>query len=88
MMSVRLFGAFRNLQSEPEIRLDVPESVKTIGDLRAHLGQYFKTLSNPTFDAAGLLTKSAIANDRQVLQDEMKYDRTDRLALLPPVSGG
>ena len=86
--TLRLFGAFRNLQADPELRLEIPESVATIGDLREHLSQHFKQTPATTFDALGLLKKSAIANDKQVLDDHAQFNRADRLALLPPVSGG
>jgi molybdopterin converting factor small subunit len=82
MMTIRLFGAFRNLQSEPEISIDA-SGAKTVGELRAILARQF---AGASFDAVGLLAKSAIANDREVLNDESPV--SDRLALLPPVSGG
>lgn len=86
-MTLRLFGAFRNLQSEPELSIEIPTGIKTIGDLRQILAAHLGALT-PGFDAAGLLAKSAIANDREVLQDDASFQASDRLALLPPVSGG
>ncbi len=82
MMTIRLFGAFRNLQSEPEITID-PQGASTVGELRTLLAAKF---AGASFDAVSLLSKSAIANDREVLSDASPL--SDRLALLPPVSGG
>lgn len=86
-MTIRLFGAFRNLHSEPDLKIAIPENARTIGDLRGLLAAHFSS-ANAGFDAAGLLSKSAIANDREILLDTASFTNADRLALLPPVSGG
>lgn len=83
MMTIRLFGAFRNLQNDPELKLET--DAKTVRELRQALAKHFSDVK-PGFDAVGLLAKSAIANEKEVLQDTSPV--SDRLALLPPVSGG
>lgn len=84
-MTLRLFGAFRNLQAEPNYEFNGVAS--TVGELKAALAREF-TAKNASFDAAGLLAKSAVANDTQVLADHDLVSPDARLALLPPVSGG
>ena len=86
--TIRLFGAFRNAQAEPELHLELPETVKTIGDLKTHLAEYWKRHPAKGFQAEALLAKSAVASETQILLDDATFVKTARLALLPPVSGG
>ena len=85
-IKVRLFGAFRNLKTDPEILVSVPKAPITLADFRTYLR--LKLHSAEGFDAVGLLEKSVIANDTTVLSDSDFVHLQDNLALLPPVSGG
>lgn len=87
-LNVRLFGAFRNLREEPILRVELPKDRWTVAGLRAHLGEEFRALPNATFDAAGLLAKAAIANEKAILLEDADLTEGETLALLPPVSGG
>jgi molybdopterin converting factor small subunit len=86
--TIRLFGAFRNAQSEAELKIELPDSVRTIADLKMHLAEHWRKNPAQGFNAETLLSKSAIAAETQILLDDAVFSHSARLALLPPVSGG
>jgi len=94
-MKIRLFGAFRNLlpnsSEEAELSIDVPRHVQTIGELKSFLKEHWSThvpTSGATFDPSSLVQKSVFANERAVLTDDTPLALEQKVALLPPVSGG
>ena len=86
--TIRLFGAFRNSQTEPELHIDLPSSVKTVADLKTHLAQYWQKNPVKGFNAEALLAKSAVAAETQILLEDAVLTSGAKFALLPPVSGG
>lgn|GEM_PF-576778 len=91
-IKIRLFGAFRNLESSGEIEIDLQEGVTTIGALKNQLADHWGSsrgaAAGTSFDVAALLKKSAMANDHEILFDEHALAGQESLAILPPVSGG
>jgi len=85
-LTLKLFGAFRDLEPGGEVVLDLPDNA-TIADARAafeahgraHWGERFRP---------GLLAVSAFASDCEILRDADAIGAARELALLPPVSGG
>jgi molybdopterin converting factor small subunit len=86
-ITIRLFGAFRNLQQDSELRIQVPDFPLSALRLKQEIEKQWREQSL-SFDAIGLLKKSVLATDKKVLQDEDQIEKVESLALLPPVSGG
>jgi molybdopterin converting factor small subunit len=94
-VKIRLFGAFRNLrpQQEPELEISITNETVTVSQFKEHLAAKLRDSlatapEQSSFDLIGLLQKSAIANDTAFLLETDHVRAGDRLALLPPVSGG
>jgi sulfur-carrier protein len=82
-MTIRVlyFAVVRELVGRDEERLEVPSSVRTIGDLGDFLAQRHAALS-------GRLSHVRMARNEQfATSDELLADG-DVVALIPPVAGG
>lgn len=84
-VSVRLFGAFRDLHDAEQVELDIPEG-GTLDDVRNAL-HAFGSAHWPAFKP-GLLQKSAFGSDDAFLHRHSPVPADGRLVVLPPVSGG
>jgi molybdopterin converting factor small subunit len=85
-VTVRLFGAFRDLHGEGDLRLSVPSGT-TVAELRGRIAVEMER-RRPGTEVARLLELSVLGDERAVLSDETKLERPSSLALLPPVCGG
>ncbi|MBX3725276.1 MAG: MoaD/ThiS family protein [Xanthomonadales bacterium] len=84
-VSVRLFGAFRDLAPGALVELPVPRDA-SIATLRAALDTHGRS-HWPAFKP-GLLAVSVFASAERVLREHEPVPRDGELAVLPPVSGG
>lgn len=84
-VSIRLFGAFRELHDREQVDVTVPDG-GTLDDVRDALCAYADA-HWPAF-APGLLQRSAFASDEAFLHRHSPIPSDGRLALVPPVSGG
>lgn len=84
-ISIRLFGAFRKFHAAA-ISLTLPEGA-SVADVKLALGQALEHI-NPEFKDFELLEKSALADDKAVLNATDLLHRDAQLAILPPVCGG
>ena len=84
-VSVQLFGAFRQFQSEAQLQLDVPGDA-TVRDVRQAIANH-AAAHWPGFPV-GLLQVSALASEEAILDGAATVSDGARLAVLPPVSGG
>jgi molybdopterin synthase sulfur carrier subunit len=82
-VDVQLFGAFRQFQPEPRLKLEIPEGA-TVAEVRRALAAY--AAAHWPRCPAGLLDATALASDESVLEESAPAPT--RLAVLPPVSGG
>ena len=88
-LEVRLFGAFRNLSPEPLIQVTLLGESCSILELKAAIGEVLlKSEKNAEFDVRELLSKTAIADESQILEDSAILRSGMRVAVLPPVNGG
>jgi molybdopterin converting factor small subunit len=91
-LEIRLFGVFRSLSPSAHCVLKVQggETVQEIKRLLCQrLGEFQEhTPQALTYDLGGLIAKSVLASEFQVLADSEIIQVETRLALLPPVSGG
>lgn len=85
-LTIKLFGAFRDLEPAGEVHLALPESAR-IADVRVALDAYGRAHWGERF-RPGLLAVSAFASERDILRDADAIGELRELALLPPVSGG
>ncbi len=77
LITLRLFGAFRNYKDTLQVEID---SGATVQDVKRLLLEYF---DNPS-----LISESAIADDKQILASQDLIGDRSHLAVLPPVCGG
>lgn len=84
-VSIRLFGAFRELHDHDHVEVTVPDG-GTLDDVRTALHTYADA-HWPSF-APGLLQRSAFASDEAFLHRHGLIPTDGRLVVVPPVSGG
>ena len=88
-ISVRLFGAFRDLAPDADsfLKLEMPES-STVKELREAIGMVLRQ-RYPHSSLVELAGKSAVGSESEILRDDAKLDAAQGpFALLPPVCGG
>lgn len=83
-VTLSLFGAFRELQRQPTLTLDVPGD--TIAAVRAQLCAHLDAIGQG--ERRGLVGVSAFASETSMLRDHERIPEDGKLAILPPVSGG
>lgn len=84
-VSIRLFGAFRQFQTDDILELDCP-GAHTVADVRGTLDAY--GLAHWPGFTSGLLRTSAFATEEELLRAGSAIPADGRLAIIPPVSGG
>lgn len=77
---VKLFARFKDLADCDTLEIDVPAPA-AVGDLRRRLRERFP-------QTAGLLERSAVAVNNELVEDDCLLTDYAEVALLPPVSGG
>ena len=80
LIRVKLFAAMRDLTGDEVAEVELPDGA-TVGDLRRELGKQLPL-------ARSLLTRSAIAVNHDVAENDRPLRATDEVAAIPPVSGG
>ena len=80
LIRVKLFAAMRDLTGDEIAEVELPDGA-TVGDLRRELGKQLPL-------ARSLLTRSAIAVNHDVAENDRSLQATDEVAAIPPVSGG
>jgi len=84
-IELRLFGAFRELDSSAQINLEIADGAR-VSELRKAVLAYGEQ-HWPEF-RAGLLLRSAFASEVAILRDGDLVPVQGQMVLLPPVSGG
>ena len=84
-ISVQLFGAFRRVHPQP-VELCIERNTK-IKAVKSALESALREL-NPAFDDTALLSKSVLANNKKIYQDDDVIVESATIAILPPVCGG
>lgn len=85
LITLQLFGRFREFSSDSEIAIELPE-VATVGEFRAAFDIWAQA-NWPGYRPA-LLQSAAIATDTSLLRSNSPLPADGRIAVLPPVSGG
>lgn len=79
-VSVRLFAGLREMIGERDIEVELPAGA-TVGELRTQIGQQYPIVQ-------AFLTTLVCAVDEEYVPSEYILREGDRVALIPPVSGG
>jgi molybdopterin converting factor subunit 1 len=79
-ITVRLFAAMRDLAGTDKATAELPDGA-TVGDLRHELGRVLPL-------ARTLLTRSGIAVNHDLADNDRRLKPADEVAVIPPVSGG
>jgi molybdopterin synthase sulfur carrier subunit len=85
LITLQLFGRFREFSDAPEIVLDFP-GVQTVADFRSAFDLWAQ--ANWAGYASGILKVAAIATETGLLHAGSPLPADGRIAVLPPVSGG
>ena len=85
IITLQLFGRFRDFSDHPEIQLDFP-GIATVAEFRDAFDAW--ALTHWPGYAPGLLKSSAIASESTLLNARSPLPADGRIAVLPPVSGG
>lgn len=85
-ISIRLFGAFRDFAQNPIVTFECSPGT-SIAELRQQMESRLENM-RPGAGAPGLLKQSVFADERQVLGEEFRLERSQELAIIPPVCGG
>jgi molybdopterin synthase sulfur carrier subunit len=85
MMTVQLFGRFRDFHPDPELLVELPE-VRTGADFRSAFDTW--ALAHWPGYNSSLLKACAIATESVLLHADSALPDDGRVAILPPVSGG
>ncbi|MEK6746163.1 MAG: MoaD/ThiS family protein [Pseudomonadota bacterium] len=85
-LTISLFGAFRPYGNGETMTLEVPQGVN-VREVKNHLKVALKK-ARADFDKAALVDESALADDTQILAEDMTISTSTTLAILPPVCGG
>jgi molybdopterin synthase sulfur carrier subunit len=80
-VKVLYFAVLRDLVGRSEEGVDVPPSVRTVGELARHLESVEPRLS-------GRMTHVRIARNETFARDDEPIVDGDTIALIPPVAGG
>ena len=80
-ITLLFFAGVRELIGHAEERLELPPSVKTIGELSAYLGTALPVLR-------GRLSSVRFARNEELVDETESLADGDVIALIPPVAGG
>ena len=80
LIRVKLFAAMRDLTGDEVAEVELPDDAN-VGDLRRELSKQLPL-------ARSLLTRSAIAVNHDVVENDRLLQASDEVAAIPPVSGG
>lgn len=80
-ISVLYFAAVRDLVPTDEEQIDLPQDVRTIGDLASFLAKHHPSLE-------GRLGAVRFARNEVFATNEESLEPSDVIALIPPVAGG
>ncbi len=85
-VKVRLFGAFREYSENNVLHFEF-EPGASLATIKQSLEHRFSVL-RPDKPAAALLAQSVLADDQAVLAEGFVLEKSQELAIIPPVCGG
>ncbi|HYX36071.1 MAG TPA: MoaD/ThiS family protein [Oligoflexus sp.] len=85
-INIRLFGAFRDFAQNPMVMLECAPGT-SIAELRQQMQSRLENM-RPGAGVDDLLKQSVFADERAILSEEFRLERSQELAVIPPVCGG
>lgn len=85
-IKVRLFGAFRDHASESTLPF-LCEPGTRIAELRQKMQQHMQA-ARPGSQIDSLLMQSVFADEQSILSEDYCLQKSQELAIIPPVCGG
>lgn len=84
-VSIKLFGVLRTYSDNNQIEIKINNPISIL-DIKSKL---IEALSNNNeHEIKEIILKSAIGNEKEILQDDALISTSANLAILPPVCGG
>ncbi|MEI7494276.1 MAG: hypothetical protein WCJ92_06760 [Alphaproteobacteria bacterium] len=84
-VTLKLFGALRSYSKEGVVKF-LLASPCSIEHLKEALAEFLK--SDSPKELREIISKSAIGNETEILQEDTLLYKSTQLAILPPVCGG
>lgn len=85
-VEITLFGSFRKFDNGTPVILNLPQGTNLNTIRNGLLAELTKRY--PDFNQQSLIDESALADEKQILDDSYIINQDVRLAILPPVCGG
>ncbi|WP_141731517.1 MoaD/ThiS family protein [Oligoflexus tunisiensis] len=83
---IRLFGAFRDFAQNPRLLFECAPGT-SIAELRQQMGSLLENM-RPGAGVESLLKQSVFADEKEILSEDFRLERSQELAIIPPVCGG
>ena len=86
-VTVELFGASRDFSNQNSIELEV-KSNSTIKDLRNKILDYLNLNFNGNKNFIKIVNSSAFCSNDNIISDNYKITKNEKIAIIPPIGGG
>jgi len=83
-LTIEFYGSLREASKGNKIQVDLPEGTF----VKVAKEAIFNELESIGFLKSSLVMDSALASDKEILQDDIKLTHGGTYSLLPPVCGG
>ena len=87
-IKIELFGASRDFSNQNSLHFDLDQN-STINDLRKKLIDYLDYNFNGNENYKKIVKSSAFCSeDNNILRDNYKITKNEKIAIIPPIGGG
>ena len=87
-IKIELFGAARDFSKQNILELNVDNN-SSLKDIRAEMVEYIKKNFNNNNNYIKIINSSAFSsNENIIISDNYKIKNNEKIAIIPPISGG
>ena len=87
-VKIELFGAARDFSKQNILELNVDNN-SSLKDIRAEMIEYIKKNFNNNNNYIKIINSSAFSsNENIIISDNYKIKNNEKIAIIPPISGG
>ena len=87
-IKIELFGAARDFSKQNILELNVDNN-SSLKDIRAEMIEYIKKNFNNNNNYIKIINSSAFSsNENIIISDNYKIKNNEKIAIIPPISGG
>ena len=87
-IKIELFGAARDFSKQNILELNI-ENNSSLKDIRAKMIEYIKKNFNNNNNYIKIINSSAFSsNENIIISDNYKIKNNEKIAIIPPISGG